>query len=142
MERSTMNRRPKIRSIGWWKRTFDTVFSQYIRQKDAKNDIATCVTCGRQEHWKKMQNGHYIARNHMATRYDESNCHVQCIGCNMFKNGNMDEYALFLISKYGEGILVELNRKKQVITRISIPQYQEFIEIYKEKIKELDNERN
>lgn len=74
----------------------------------------------------------------MATRYDEQNCNVQCIGCNMFKNGNMDEYALYLIKKYGENILVELNKKKQTIRQIRIPEYQELIKLYDAKVKELN----
>ena len=29
----------------------DTVFSQYIRLRYANNEIAECVTCGKQDHW-------------------------------------------------------------------------------------------
>ena len=29
----------------------DKIFSIYIRRKDAVNDIATCVTCGKKDHW-------------------------------------------------------------------------------------------
>ena len=36
----------------------DTVFSQYIRQKNSIDGIATCFTCGKKDHWKKLQNGH------------------------------------------------------------------------------------
>jgi len=55
----------------------------------------------------------------------------------MFKGGNMDEYSLFLIKQYGKAILPKLNKKKQTIHKMSIPDYQELVEIYKEKIKEL-----
>ena len=37
----------------------DTVFSQYIRLKDSKDGIGTCVTCGKQDHWKNLQAGHF-----------------------------------------------------------------------------------
>ena len=137
MKTTAIRRTAKTHTIGWWKKDLDSVFSHYIRQKDAVNEIATCVTCGARAHWKKMQNGHYVARNHMSTRYDEENCHVQCVGCNMFKGGNMDEYSLFLIKQYGKAILPKLNKKKQTIHKMSIPDYQELVEIYKEKIKEL-----
>ena len=137
MKRSAIKRQPKKKSVGWYKKKLDHSFSQWIRIKDSVNGVATCVTCGTKNDWKHMQNGHYIARNHMATRYDEQNCNVQCIGCNMFKNGNMDEYALYLLKKYGENILVELNKKKQTIRQIRIPEYEELIKLYDNKIKEL-----
>lgn len=128
----------KKHNASWYKHHLDTAFSQYIRLVNAVNGTATCVTCGAKAHWKKMQNGHYIPRNHLATRYDEQNCHVQCVGCNMFKNGNMDEYALFLVKKYGRDILNKLNRRKQTITKISIPEYEEKIKHYQARVKELE----
>ena len=45
----------------------DKVFSEYIRRRYAKNDIATCVTCGKKDHWKKLQAGHFMSRKHYAT---------------------------------------------------------------------------
>lgn len=75
----------------------------------------------------------------MSTRYSERNNHPQCIGCNMFKNGNMDEYALFLIRTYGEGILEELQKEKQKIKQIRIPEYQELIKLYEDKINALND---
>ncbi len=142
MKRSKLNKTAKKHSIGWYKKKLDYEFSQWIRLKDAVNGIVICVTCKAKAHYKKMQNGHYIARNHLNTRYDEQNCHVQCVGCNMFKNGNMDEYALFLVEKYGDGILEELNRRKHIIKKISLLEYIELIETYKEKIKNLNVKDN
>lgn len=57
----------------------------------------------------------------------------------MFKNGNMDEYALFLIRTYGEGILEELQKEKQKIKQIRIPEYQELIKLYEDKINALND---
>lgn len=138
MRRGRISRKPKTKSIGWFKKKLDHSFSQWIRIKDAVNGVATCVTCGAKAHWKKMQNGHYIPRSHMSTRYDEQNCHVQCVADNMFKNGAMDEYALFLVSKYGEDILEELNKRKHTIRQIRIPEYEELIKLYDAKVKELN----
>jgi len=61
----------------------DTVFSQYIRRKDAINEIATCVTCNKKDHYKKLQCGHFMSRRHYSTRWDENNVGVQCYGCNI-----------------------------------------------------------
>jgi hypothetical protein len=73
----------------------DAVFSQYIRQKDSVNEIATCVTCGKKDNWKKLQCGHFQSRRHYSTRWEESNVGVQCYGCNITNQGQQ-----FLFAKY------------------------------------------
>lgn len=73
----------------------DTVFSQYIRRKDAVNDIAECITCGKKDHFKKLQCGHFMSRRHYSTRWDENNVGVQCYGCNVMMQGQQ-----FLFSKH------------------------------------------
>ena len=65
----------------------DKVFSIYIRRRYADNDVAECFTCGKQDHWKKLQNGHFQSRKHYSTRWHEQNCQVQCAGCNVFRYG-------------------------------------------------------
>lgn len=121
-----------------WKRKFDAVFSEYIRRRHADEfNAATCVTCGTVRHWKDLQCGHYVSRAHMGTRFDEENCNVQCCACNVFKKGNLDEYALYLIETYGDGVLGRLHKKKLAGRKIRAAEYQELIEEYKAKIKNL-----
>lgn len=91
----------------------DTIFSLYIRKRYATPDgMVRCVTCGKYDHWKETDAGHYISRQYLSTRYDERNVHVQCKSCNRFHEGMKDEYTLFLLKTYGVGILEELNRDK------------------------------
>ena len=78
----------------------DSVFSKYIRQRDAVNEIATCFTCGKRDHWKRLQNGHFQSRKHYSTRWDETNCQVQCAGCNVFKYGEQFLFGQNLDVKY------------------------------------------
>ncbi len=108
------------------------LFSEWIRRKDAdENGIATCFTCGRRNHWKMMHAGHYIrASAGLATYFDEQNVHVQDYACNIWRDGNSDEYALRLQKKYGENILNELNQRKHRIVK-DFP--------FLEKIKEYEN---
>lgn len=97
------------------KKVADKVFSVWIRLRDSDEmGMCRCFTCGAVKHWTEMQCGHYISRSWMALRYDEKNCHAQCVACNIFKMGNMDEYALALIRRYGKNILKELNDLKKV----------------------------
>jgi hypothetical protein len=111
----------------------DSIFSQYIRLRYSKNEIATCVTCGKQDHWKKMQNGHFISRKHYATRFDEDNCQVQCAGCNVFRYGEQ-----YLFSKYlGVDLSEELLMKSRKIQKFSDSELLDMIELYNEKVNNL-----
>ena len=108
------------------KKKADTAFSIYIRNRD--NGV--CFTCGKKGTIKEMQNGHYESRRHNATRFDERNCHCQCVGCNVFKSGNMTIYALKLQELYGRGILTELRKQAQEIKKFTRNDLELIIEKY------------
>tara|TARA_R100001443_G_scaffold107677_1_gene117649 strand:+ start:1544 stop:1936 length:393 start_codon:yes stop_codon:yes gene_type:complete len=75
----------------------DKVFSEYIRRRTAdQKGYVECFTCGKKDHWKKMQCGHFQSRKHYSTRWNEDNCQVQCVGCNMFKSGEQYKFGLKL----------------------------------------------
>jgi hypothetical protein len=67
----------------------DAIFSRYIRLKyaDEKGNVA-CYTCGGRLPIQHIQNGHYIHRQDLATRFLESNCRPQCERCNSNHNDN------------------------------------------------------
>ena len=106
-------------------RKADQAFSQYIRQKNAVDSIAVCVTCGIAKPWKEMQAGHFVSRSKHALRYDERNVHVQCYRCNVPLKGNYPSYALFLQKKYGNNILESLLAESQVIRKWSVVELEE-----------------
>lgn len=108
----------------------DSIFSEYIRRRYAKNEIATCVTCGKKDHWKKLQAGHFMSRKHYATRWDEDNVEVQCSACNVFRYGEQ-----YLFAKYlGEEKADKLLAKSRETVKFSDPELQEMIDIYKNKV--------
>ena len=111
----------------------DNIFSQYIRLRYSKNEISECVTCGKQDHWKKLQAGHFVSRKHYATRWDEDNVQVQCSGCNVFRYGEQ-----YLFSKYlGVDLSEELLMKSRKIQKFTDNELLEMIEIYKDKVNNL-----
>lgn len=128
--RRAKKREAKKTSVATLKKVLDQVFSQYIRQRDK----GICVTCGKRDDWRNMQNGHYVSRQFNATRYDERNCNCQCPACNVFKSGNMDEYTLFIIRKYGVEMPEELNQLKNTVKQFTSQELQDMINHYKEKI--------
>jgi len=111
----------------------DNIFSQYIRLRYSKNEISECVTCGKQDNWKKLQAGHFVSRKHYATRWDEDNVQVQCSGCNVFRYGEQ-----YLFSKYlGVDLSEELLMKSRKIQKFSDNELLEMIELYTEKVNNL-----
>ena len=125
----------KTKTHAQLKRELDKVFSDYIRERDHY----TCITCGATGDKSKIQNGHFIERNKVGTRYDEENCNAQCVNCNVWKKGNLRVYAVKLIEKYGVAVLERLLDKAQNNQGKKIPNVVmiEKIEYYKNKLKEL-----
>ncbi len=67
----------------------DKEFSIFIRRSNRiqGKDYCQCGTCSFKGYWKEMQCGHFMTRNHLATRWEEKNCLPQCGGCNGPKGG-------------------------------------------------------
>lgn len=104
----------------------DKVFSIYIRRRYAINDIAKCVTCGKEDHWSKLQNGHFMSRKHLSTRWNEDNCQVQCAGCNVFRYGEQYLYSQYL----GDKLAQELYIESKQIRKFTDVELQEKIDYY------------
>jgi RecG-like helicase len=120
------------------KHKLDRTFSEYIRKRWAKNDIVECVTCGRKDHYKNMHAGHFIPRQHLSTRYEEENVNPQCPKCNMFGAGEQYKHGLFIKKKYGNRRLNRLFELKSTTKKISDSEYEQLIQQYKEKIRQLE----
>lgn len=145
------------KGINQLKKEFDKIFSWYIRLRDAKTMsdgqlYGVCCTCGKsipvfvQGKYKmirncKWQNGHYITRNSSPLRFNEKNCNGQCEACNVWNKGEIRKYALFLETKFGFGILQELNELKKETIKFTKSGILDKIKYYESKIKELENEK-
>src|SRR6185369_5708080 len=126
-----MQKKPKQKLKSWYVKKLDRVFSKNISKKKAKTfGMTRCYTCDKTAHWKDLQNGHYISRGHMATRWLEENCRVQCSGCNIFKRGNYTEYAYRLLKEIGREGLDALREKKKEIKQWSIQDLKTEIQKY------------
>ena len=49
-----------------------------------ENGYCQCVTCGKIDHYKSMQGGHFYSRRHLVFKLFEENLHPQCAGCNLY----------------------------------------------------------
>ena len=120
----------KAKKRSWYVKELDRVFSLYIRQSKPP----VCVTCGKKDEPKNLQNGHYYSRGKLPTRWEEDNCWPQCVGCNVFKSGNYTEYALFMLKTLGEARLKELHELANSAQKIPTSVIKEKIEEYKQKL--------
>jgi len=120
-------------------KSLDTVFSEYIRLKNAnKQGFCTCVTCGKTGYWEKdgIHAGHFMSRKHFSLRWDERNVFPQCHYCNTYKYGEQYKYSLFLGSDISETLLQESHTIKKY-TDIEI---KELILQYKKIVSSLEIE--
>lgn len=58
--------------------------------------------CGQIKPFTQADCGHYFSRTHLATRFDENNCHAECRHCNRFKADHLEGYRVNLIAKIGQ----------------------------------------
>lgn len=80
-EKAPKERKPSVQTLV---RKLDKVFSEYIRLRDSKPynfRYFRCISCGQIKPYEQMDCGHFIGRTHMATRFDEENCHGECRMC-------------------------------------------------------------
>ena len=116
----------------------DKVFSEYIRRRYADgNGVTECFTCGKKDHWKKLQCGHFQSRKHYATRWNEDNCQVQCAGCNVFRYGEQYTFGRNLDINIREGLAEELNILSNKIVKYDNHDLMSLIEYYQNKLADL-----
>lgn len=111
----------------------DTIFSRWVRLSNSVNEICTCVTCGKESHWKDIQAGHFISRKHYSTRWDERNVLPQCVGCNVFKYGEQYKYSLYLGNKLSKKLLIESRN----IIKFTNAELEDMIKEYTERFNKL-----
>lgn len=115
----------------------DTVFSQYIRLKEAdSNKGVACYTCGKKDHWKYMDASHFIPRSHMYTRFSETNVKPCCPECNRLKDGNLAAFGKHLEEDH-PGSVELLQEQSRIIYKYTYQELKDMIISYSQKIKQL-----
>lgn len=71
-------------------------FNAFIRERDKD---CVCISCRQPVKPEQRQAGHY--RTFKGLRFNQSNCHLQCIHCNMYLSANVVEYRINLVKKIG-----------------------------------------
>ena len=120
----------------------DAVFSKFIRLRDSDSKgICKCITCNTPHHWTKLDNGHYIKRQYMSTRFNEFNCNSQCRKCNWLEQGANELYREALIKKYGQEIHDQLLIQKYSTKKWSRFELELLIKEYSERVKVMESQK-
>ena len=120
----------------------DKWFSLYIRLRNSDyRGFTKCVTCGKVDHYKKLQAGHFASRKHYATRWDEANVQVQCYGCNVMQQGQQYLFSKWLDDKV-PGLADELINKSHQTVKFSDQDLLDKISYYKKIVKNHENYSN
>jgi hypothetical protein len=127
------------------KRTADRWFSLYIRLRDADKDgNIKCVTCGAEYHFNdnKIDAGHFIEADNMATRYHECNVHSQCKACNLSANGKMYQHGEAIKILHGEEIPDGLIKESKTTLKYDKKQLMVLARLYKSWCIDLAKTKN
>lgn len=133
-------RKTPVRGVSKLIKDLDAIFSRYtrIRASDASGNVS-CYTCGHRNHYKKMQAGHYVSRFYKAVRWNEDNVKVQCVMCNMWKNGDAANFREKLVAELGEGGVRYLEESRKVVEKLNPEVLAAKIAYYKAKVDKLLN---
>lgn len=132
-KRSDAGRRISLRTLSDWLKITQREFNAYTRARDA--DLP-CISCNR-FHTGAYDAGHYRSvGSNPALRFNDDNCHKQCVPCNQFKSGNAVEYRKGLIAKIGIERVEALEGPNFPI-KYTIDEAQHLAKYYKQLKKEL-----
>jgi len=130
----------KRKTVAQLKRKLDLVFSKWVRLNETDGGkTGRCVTCGRTMDYKDLDAGHFISRNWTALCWDERNVHIQCLRCNRFQGGQIEEYFLWMENEYGRKVVDDMISHKHDIFILETPWLEGKIKEYQDKIDKLNN---
>ena len=116
------------------------VLLQRLVRLKASDDTgyAVCVTCDSTCHYKEMDGGHFISRNHKSTKLLEENIHPQCKGCNGFRMKDsltVLRYRNYMVDMYGEDSVKELEQKAYEVKKFTREEVADLVTYFKAEIK-------
>ncbi|MDP4546504.1 recombination protein NinG [Marinobacter sp. MDS2] len=95
----------RLKTKGDWTKEAQAEFNKYVRARDCHQP---CISCGRYPSdadlltGSRMDAGHYRSVGSCPElRFEELNCHAQCVKCNQHLSGNTVEYRIRLVQRLG-----------------------------------------
>lgn len=118
----------------------DRIFSLYIRLRDVMpNGYVRCISCGKIKSFEDVDCGHFHSRRHMATRFNEDNCHAECKFDNRFSADHLIGYQRNLIQKIGQQRFDLLNVNAHSTCHFTNSELEDMIVHYTVEVKKLSS---
>jgi len=137
METKEKDKKKRSISISSAKKKADKWFSIFIRLRDSDwQGYAKCITTGKLAHWKEMDCGHFVTRQHLVTRWEEMNCNSQSKIANGPLGGMQYEHGQAIDRKYGKGTADRLVALGRTTRKFTIGDILEIADKYQAKAKE------
>lgn len=137
----TRKRKEALRGLPWYKKEAQKWFNKFVRLRDKG---LTCISCERPlQEWEGIRGQLYDAGHYRTVganpelRFNEDNCHGQCVYCNRNLSGNVTNYRIGLMNRIGEERLTILEGAHSA-QKYTIDDLKEIIAKYKAKCKELE----
>jgi len=127
----------KAKGLGACKQIALRDLQKLVRMRNADRDgMVRCVTCPARKHWKEMNGGHFVPGRRNGVCFDERNIHPQCIQCNLYKSGRPAEYRFYMVKRYGQDVVDELERLDRLTVTLTRDDYADLCMAYRDRIKE------
>lgn len=140
--RGKKQHRKKRESIAKLKSKLWTIFSKFVRLRDADMyGYVTCITSGARIFWSKSQAGHFISRRYNATFIHEKNVHAQSAHSNIFLSGEQYIYGKRIDEIYGKGTADEIVALSKTEFKFTEEWLLAKTEHYKKEVERLKKEK-
>jgi hypothetical protein len=103
------------------------------------NGFCQCVTCGKVDHYKNMQGGHFIERRKTSVKLIEENVNPQCEYCNqwgMKQASTVLIYNDWMIQMHGTDFVDDLKRQSRQVRKYSRGEVEDMAADFKARIQE------
>ena len=95
-----LERLKSVQNISFFHKKAQAAFNAFIRERDKGNP---CISCGKPDNGQHQRHAsHYRSVGACSSlRYDERNVHASCSVCNNYLSGNLANYRVAMIEKFG-----------------------------------------
>lgn len=102
-------RREKLKTKSERLKDAQNAFNTYVRLRDCNKPCISCGSFSEQKVGGTRDCGHYLSRGaHSQHRYRLDNTASQCVKCNRYLSGNVANFRLGLIRRWGKDAIEEL----------------------------------
>jgi hypothetical protein len=102
-----------------------------------------CVTCGKVSPWTshegQMQTGHFLPGRLFSILFEEDNVAPQCVHCNKYRGGAIEDYRLWMEEVRGVDTIERLTRLKATTRQFTREELVDMRSVYEARLNVAEN---